>query len=108
MAFSKDLVAKRLKAARLKAKISQKKLGIAAGIDEFSASARMNQYESGKYVPNILTLKQIAIVLHLPLAYFYAEDDMLAELLVHLGRATTAQKKKLLLFFQKNLPILKI
>ena len=38
-------IAKRLKKSRLNAKLSQKKLGILAGIDEFSSSARMNQYE---------------------------------------------------------------
>lgn len=72
-------VCKRLKEARLAAKLSQKKLGIAAGIDEFSASARMNQYEAGKHTPDYLSLKRIAKVLNIPTAYFYAESDELAE-----------------------------
>lgn len=38
---------KRLKEARLEAGLSQKRLGIAAGVDEFVVSARMNQYETG-------------------------------------------------------------
>ena len=38
---------KRLKEARLAAGLSQKKLGIAAGIDEFVASTRINRYEKG-------------------------------------------------------------
>jgi transcriptional regulator with XRE-family HTH domain len=86
LAFSKDLVAKRLKEARLAAKLSQKKLGIAAGIDEFSASARMNQYETGKHIPDILTLNKIAKVLKLPIAYFYAEDENLAILIKMFGK----------------------
>lgn len=101
MAFSKDLVAKRLKEARLNAKLSQKKLGIAAGIDEFSASARMNQYETGKHVPDILVLKKISSILKVPLAYFYAEDDMLAHLIVYFERMNKTQRKKLLLIAQK-------
>lgn len=48
--MAKSPVAKRLKEARLAARLSQKSLGIAAGMDEFSASARMNQYETGKHI----------------------------------------------------------
>ena len=74
-------VPKRLKEARLAAKLSQKKLGIAAGIDEFSARARMNHYEIGRHTPDYLTLKRIALVLDLPGAYFYAESDELANMI---------------------------
>lgn len=72
---------KRLKEARLAAKLSQKELGIAAGIDQFSASPRINQYEMGKHTPDFLTLKNLAIVLSVPTAFFYAEDDDLAEMI---------------------------
>ncbi|TNC81296.1 MAG: XRE family transcriptional regulator [Oleiphilus sp.] len=70
---------KRLKEARSKLKISQKELGIKAGIEEFSASSRMNQYEKGTHAPDFSTLKNIAEVLGVPTAYFYAEDDALAQ-----------------------------
>lgn len=70
---------KRLKEARTAARMSQKQLGIAAGMDEFSASPRINQYETGKHTPDFLTLKRIAMVLSVPTAYFYAEEDDLAE-----------------------------
>lgn len=69
---------KRLKEVRIAAGLSQKKLGIAAGIDEFSASPRINQYETGKHAPDFSTLKRIATVLSVPTAYFYAEEDELA------------------------------
>ncbi len=71
----------RLKHARMLAKLSQKKLGIEAGMDEFSASARMNHYEMGRHTPDYSTLSRIAAVLKLPVAYFYAESDDLAELI---------------------------
>lgn len=74
-------VCKRLKEARLSAGLSQKKLGIAAGMDEFSASARMNHYEIGRHTPDYSTLKRIAMVLNLPSNYFYTESDELAELI---------------------------
>ena len=80
-----NIVAKRLREAREKKGFSQKALGIAAGIDEFSASPRINQYERGKHVPDLLTLEKLASVLGVPVAYFFASDDQLAELLVLLN-----------------------
>jgi transcriptional regulator with XRE-family HTH domain len=75
-------LAKRLKEARLRAGLSQERLGILAGIDEMSASARMNQYERGKHAPDWLTVQRLAAVLQVPVAYFYADDDDAAELLL--------------------------
>ncbi len=72
----------RLKQARLAKGLSQKKLGIAAGIDEFVASARINRYEKGVHETSIKTAQQLADVLEVPLAYFYTDDDMLAELML--------------------------
>jgi transcriptional regulator with XRE-family HTH domain len=74
-----NIVALRLRQARLGAGLSQEKLGILAGIDEFSASARVNQYERGKHVPDFQMLERFAEVLATPLPYFYARDDALAE-----------------------------
>lgn len=42
----------RLKEARRRAGLTQEKLGILAGLDEASASTRINQYEKGKHSPN--------------------------------------------------------
>lgn len=73
---------KRLKEARLRAGISQKKLGIFAGIDEFSASARMNQYEKGKHAPDYAMASRLATLLNVPSSYLYESDDDIAALLV--------------------------
>ncbi len=96
MSYSKNPFTKRLKEARLTSGLSQKKLGIAAGIDEFSASARFNQYENGKHLPDFLTLKRIAKVLKVPPAYFYADDDLLAELLVEYEKLSKSSRAKIL------------
>ena len=80
-----NVIAKRLREARERKGLSQKALGIAAGIDEFSASPRINQYERGKHVPDLLTLEKLASVLAVPVAYFLADDDDLAELLTLLN-----------------------
>ncbi len=70
-----SIVAKRLKDARLRAGMSQKQLGIQAGIDEFSAGARINQYERGKHMPDLQTLARLAAVLKTPLPNFYCHDS---------------------------------
>jgi len=91
--MAKSPVAKRLKEARLAAGLSQKSLGIAAGIDEFSASARMNQYETGKHTPDYSTLSLIAKVLKLPVAYFYADPDELAHIIRFYSFLNAKQRK---------------
>jgi transcriptional regulator with XRE-family HTH domain len=77
-----SVLAKRLKEARLRAGLSQERLGVLAGIDEASASARMNQYERAKHEPDWLTVQRLAGVLKVPVAYLYADDDATAELLL--------------------------
>ncbi|WP_219952448.1 helix-turn-helix transcriptional regulator [Dickeya zeae] len=72
----------RLKAARLKAGLSQERLGILAGIDEATASARMNQYERGIHTPDFELACRLATVLHVPACYFYTVEDDLAEMIL--------------------------
>jgi transcriptional regulator with XRE-family HTH domain len=102
LATNTNPIQKRLKQARIAAGLSQKGLGIAAGIDEFSASARMNQYETGKHVPDYLTLKHISSVLERPVAYFYADDDTLAEIILLYHLMSKSNKKKLLDMAKKS------
>lgn len=84
---------KRLKQAREKAKLTQYQLGVLAGIDEEHASAKMNQYEKGVHVPKFPRLKDLANALKVPTAYFYAEDDELAEVLFHYNKLTKTQRR---------------
>ncbi|MFZ4835216.1 helix-turn-helix domain-containing protein [Rouxiella sp. Mn2063] len=76
------MLIKRLKEARLRTGLSQYKLGVLAGLDEATSSARMNQYEKGKHQADLEMAMRIARVLDLPLAYFYAEEDELAALII--------------------------
>ncbi|WP_020162389.1 helix-turn-helix domain-containing protein [Cycloclasticus pugetii] len=75
-------LARRLKEARIRKKVSQKELGILVGIDSFSASSRMNQYEKGKHAPDYSTVQRIAEFMEVPVCYFYTEDDQLAEIIL--------------------------
>jgi len=91
-----SIVAKRLKEARLHAGISQKQLGMKAGIDEFSSSARINQYERGKHMPDLQTLARLADVLRVPVPYFYCQDTELADVIVKFAALSKAQRRRLL------------
>lgn len=86
----------RLKQARKKIGISQKELGIKIGMDESSASGRMNHYEKGRHVPDVGTLRKIAAELNVPLNYFFCEDDLSAELACLISKLDEESKKALI------------
>ncbi|HIF9084646.1 helix-turn-helix domain-containing protein [Photobacterium damselae] len=86
----------RLKEARKKAKLSQKALGVRIGMDEGSASARMNQYEKGKHAPDIQTLKLIADELDVPLNYFFCEEESSAKLACLIAKLSEEQRLELI------------
>jgi transcriptional regulator with XRE-family HTH domain len=73
-----SVVARRLRQARLRAGLSQRQLGIKAGIDPFAASARINQYERGKHTPDVGTAARLARVLAVPAPFLYAQENALA------------------------------
>lgn len=91
-----SVITKRLLDAREASGLSQKKLGIAAGIDEFSASPRINQYERGVHVPDYATVERLASVLNVPTPYFYTRDDDLAKLILRYGQLDIAEKAELM------------
>ncbi len=86
----------RLRETRDKSGLSQKGLGIEAGIDASSSSARINQYETGKHTPDYTTLAQLAKVLKVPVPYFYCEDDRLARLILAYDKLSAKAKNQLL------------
>lgn len=96
-----SILGKRLREARTEAKLSQEKLGVLAGIDEMSASPRMNQYERGKHMPDPTMIERIANVLDLPVSYFYAKDDIEAELLRRFHRLKLANKRGVISFIDE-------
>lgn len=93
-----SLFASRLKIAREHTGISQMELGVLAGIDEYSASARINQYERGKHTPDFTTAGNLAKVLSIPVAYFYTNDESLADLIVLFGKLNASEQQSLISF----------
>lgn len=77
----KSLFGRRLREARLRAGLAQDKLGIMIGLDEGSSSARMSRYENGVHEPAFVWVEKMADALGMPAAYFYCDDDRLAEIM---------------------------
>ena len=92
----RDIFCKRLKEARLAAGLSQKRLGIAAGIDEFVASTRINRYEKGVHEADIHTAQKLAQTLNVPLEYFYVENDQLAAIVINFDKLSEEDKEKII------------
>jgi transcriptional regulator with XRE-family HTH domain len=86
----------RLKEARLRIGLSQKDVGIEAGLDPFVASARINRYEVGVHEPDLSTISRLAQALGVPAAYLFAEDDRLARLILAFDSLSVAEKERLL------------
>lgn len=87
--------ARRLKQARLHTGLSQKELGIRAGLDPHVASPRINQYERGKHEPMLEIAERLAQALGIPAAFLYTDDDLLARLLLRWGSLSKQQKREL-------------
>lgn len=80
--MSSNHVACSITIGRKAAGLTQEKLGVLAGVDEMSASTRMNQYERGKHALDYLIVERIAGILNLPTPYFLSSDISEAKLLV--------------------------
>ena len=95
---AKSKFCNRLKAIRKTKQISQEKLGILIGLDEFVASTRINRYEKGVHIADPNTAERIAQVLNEPLSFFYAETEELAELNRIFYHLDLAKQQQLLVF----------
>lgn len=66
------------------------------GMDESSASPRMNQYEKGKHTPDVQTLKLIADELGVPLNYFFCEEESSAKLACLIAKLSEEDRQELI------------
>jgi transcriptional regulator with XRE-family HTH domain len=98
MEHANQLWGRRLREIRTEGGLSQKALGIAAGLDQFVASTRINRYELGVHKADFLIAMRLAEVLNIPAAYFYTEDDQLAELMIAYHRAGVRRRSAIVKF----------
>ena len=86
----------RLRQARERLGVSQEALAALAGIDEFSASARISQYETSKHTPRYEIACNLADALSVPVAFLYAREDSTAQLLLMWQSASSASRQRAL------------
>lgn len=98
-----SVFAHRLREARLAAGLSQKNLGIEAGLDQFVASARVNRYEKGMHEPASNVAAKLAEALGVPLAYLYAEDERLAEVVALFAGASKRKQTVVLRILRSSI-----
>lgn len=86
---------KRLKQARKRAGLTQMQVGVSSGLEEFTAAARLNQYERGVHEPDYETAARIAKALGVPASYLHEPDEVLAEIIRLYAELGTRDRHKL-------------
>lgn len=89
-------VGTRLRQARERAGLPQDRLGVLAGLEESSSSARISRYESGVHEPPLSFTEALAKVLGVPAAFFYCKDDRLAEIILLYAELSESKRQTLL------------
>lgn len=87
---------KRLKNARQRLGIPQDRLGWTIGLDEHTASARISRYETGVHEPPYSLAQKLAEALGIKVAYFYTDDDELAEFILRWGMLGQIERTQLM------------
>ena len=93
---AKSVFSRRLREARLRSGIAQDRLGVMIGLDEGCSSARMSRYENGVHEPPFPVIENIAGILKVPVAYFFCNDDRLAEIMLIYTALADSQRQTLL------------
>jgi transcriptional regulator with XRE-family HTH domain len=90
-----SIFSRRLRQAREDAGLSQKELGILAGLDPFVASTRINRYEQDVHAADLATASRLAKVLGVPLAYLYADNERLARMIKAFSALSAVEQDRL-------------
>ncbi|MEQ1582726.1 MAG: helix-turn-helix transcriptional regulator [Candidatus Nitrotoga sp.] len=93
---AKSVFSRRLREARLQSGIAQDRLGVMIGLDEGCSSARMSRYENGVHEPPFPIIESIAGFLNVPVAYFFCDDDKLAEIMRIYSSAKEKERQAML------------
>ncbi|WP_274512041.1 helix-turn-helix domain-containing protein [Stenotrophomonas forensis] len=77
--------------------MTQAELGAVLGLeDENSAAPRISRYERGDRMPDEETMEALAEALGLPVAYFHATSDTLAEVILLVSKLPLSKQKEAL------------
>jgi len=89
-----SIVGRRMRERREALGLAQEKVGVAIGLDESSARARISRYELGVHEPPFATVKLLARALDVPPPYMYCEEQDIAELLLALHKIPSKLRKQ--------------
>ena len=89
-----SIVGRRMRERREALGLAQEKVGVAIGLDESSARARISRYELGVHEPPFATVKLLANVLEVPPPYMYCEEQDIADLLLALHKIPSKVRKQ--------------
>ena len=97
---------RRLREARLARGMNQAALGAVLGLEEENTAApRISRYERGDRMPDNESMEKLAAALELPVAYFHAASEPLAEMILLMSRLSPEQQAQLLHWARQNLPV---
>ena len=99
-----SIVGRRMRERREFLGLAQEKVGVAIGLDESSARARISRYVLGVHEPPFATVKLLASVLEVPPPYLYCEEQDMAELLRVLHESPTETRKQKIAALIAQLP----
>ena len=85
--------AARLKSERLSAGLTQEALGVLAGLEPDVARTRINRYERAVHDCDLITAKNIADALHVPLATLYTDSPLMAEVVKAFSRLSIREQE---------------
>lgn len=100
---SSTIIGNRLRARREQLGWSLERVGVAIGLDESSARARISRYELGVHEPPEQTAAQLAQVLEVPLPYLHCTDDYMAEIILAASELPAADQEQLLRSLKERL-----
>lgn len=85
---------KRLRSARIAMGWTQADLAKRIGmVDAVSGATRVSRYETGQHDPDPATAQALAKALGVPVAYFHATSDTLAEIILLVAKLPAAKQK---------------
>lgn len=88
---------RRLRQARLARGWTQAELGERLGLEDSNSGApRVSRYERGERMPDEQTMEALAKALDLPVAYFHAASDPLAEAILLMSKLPPDKQEELL------------
>lgn len=95
----------RLRNARMAMGWTQAELAERIGmVDSVSGATRVSRYETGQHDPDPATAEALAKALDLPVAYFHATSDLLAEVILVVSQLPAAKQREALNLVKDLLP----